>query len=92
MLQNWPSLRTNCDDYWADISIIPEQSELELYARGRPGIVCGTGVIGDVTFIAGSRHTEADVFNANFSQFCVGYIDEYWTYISIVSAQSDGEW
>ena len=42
-----------------DISIIPERSDREWYARGRPGIKCDNGILDDVTFIAINRHTDA---------------------------------
>ena len=37
--------------------------------------LCDTGILGDAKFIARYRNTRAYVFNANFSQFCVSYVD-----------------
>ena len=86
--QFWVS---NIDDSWTDISIIPAQSGGEWYARGRSGIICDTGTFGDVTFIARNRLTDAHILNAKFTEFCVSYIDDNWTDISIISTRSCSE-
>ena len=59
-----------------DISIYPTLSCRKKYARGRSSLISDTEISGDVTFIARNRHTGAYIFNANFTQFCVSYIDE----------------
>jgi len=78
-------------DNWTDILIIPERLCRERYARGHSNIIYYTGTLGDVTFIARNRHTEADIINAIFSQLCVNYIDDNRTNISIIPALSDSE-
>ena len=79
---------SNADDTLTYIFIIPAQCDGELYARGRPGIAWDTGVQGDVTLIARYRHSGANIFNANFSLFCVSNIDDSWTDIFIIPARS----
>ena len=54
----------------------PAQYDRKWYARGRTGIICDTRILGDVTFIATNRHTDAYILNAFFSQFCVSSIDD----------------
>jgi len=70
-----------------DISTITAQSDGELYARGRSCIPQDTGILGDVTFIARNRHTGVYIFNGNFTQFCVSYVDDNLTDISVIPAR-----
>jgi len=54
-----------------DIFVIPAHTDGELFASGRSGLVCETGIFGDATFIAINRNTGAYLFNAKFSHFAL---------------------